>query len=49
MNASMVDWDLAVSLGSRIAGDGPLVTAAEAEEAVGDAPSRRQPVHRPGP
>jgi len=34
MNASMVDWDLAVSLGSRIAGDGPLVTAAEAEEAV---------------
>jgi coenzyme F420 biosynthesis associated uncharacterized protein len=34
MNASMVDWDLAVSLGSRIAGDGPLVTAAEADDAV---------------
>jgi coenzyme F420 biosynthesis associated uncharacterized protein len=34
MNASMVDWDLAVSLGSRIAGDGPLVTAAEAEATV---------------
>jgi coenzyme F420 biosynthesis associated uncharacterized protein len=31
---SMVDWDLAVSLGSRLAGDGPTVTAAEAEDAV---------------
>ena len=31
---SMVDWDLAVSLGSRLAGDGPVVTATEAEDAV---------------
>jgi coenzyme F420 biosynthesis associated uncharacterized protein len=34
MSHSMVDWDLAVSLGSRIAGDGPAVTPAEAETAV---------------
>ncbi len=34
MSATMVDWDLAVSLGSRIAGDGPEVTAEVAEDAV---------------
>jgi coenzyme F420 biosynthesis associated uncharacterized protein len=30
----MVDWDLAVRIGSRIAGDGPTVTRDEASEAV---------------
>lgn len=30
----MVDWDFAVSLGSRIAGDGPVVSREEAAEAV---------------
>jgi len=30
----MVDWDLAVSLGSRLAGDGPDVSRAEASRAV---------------
>ncbi|GAB3761879.1 zinc-dependent metalloprotease [Nocardioides ginsengisegetis] len=32
----MVDWDLAVSLGSRLAGEGPDVTRAEAERAVAE-------------
>ncbi|MGZ4465322.1 MAG: zinc-dependent metalloprotease [Nocardioides sp.] len=32
----MVDWDLAVSLGSRIAGEGPTVTRAEADAAVAE-------------
>jgi coenzyme F420 biosynthesis associated uncharacterized protein len=36
MSASMVDWDLAVSLGSRIAGEGPSVTHDEAAEAVAE-------------
>ena len=30
----MVDWDLAVSLGSRLAGEGPKVSWAEAADAV---------------
>jgi coenzyme F420 biosynthesis associated uncharacterized protein len=34
MNASMVDWDLAVSLGSRFAGEGPSVGRGEAAEVV---------------
>jgi len=34
MTSSMVDWDLAVSLGSRLAGEGPSVTRAEAADAV---------------
>ncbi|MCW2793069.1 MAG: coenzyme biosynthesis-associated protein [Nocardioides sp.] len=34
--ASMVDWDLAVRLGSRIAGDGPSVTAQDASDAVAE-------------
>lgn len=34
--ASMVDWDLAVRLGSRIAGDGPSVTRADASVAVAE-------------
>jgi len=33
---AMVDWDLAVSLGSRVAGDGPRVTADEAAAAVAE-------------
>ena len=33
---SMVDWDLAVSLGRRVAGDGPIVTAGEADAAVAE-------------
>ncbi|MBB6627454.1 zinc-dependent metalloprotease [Nocardioides sp. KIGAM211] len=32
----MVDWDLAVSLGSRIAGEGPTVTRADAAAAVAE-------------
>ncbi len=32
----MIDWDLAVSLGSRLAGDGPTVTRAEADAAVAE-------------
>jgi len=31
---SMVDWGMAVSIGSRLAGEGPLVSAAEAQSAV---------------
>ena len=34
MTKQMVDWDLAVSIGSRMAGDGPAVGRAEAEAAV---------------
>ncbi|WP_363319655.1 zinc-dependent metalloprotease [Nocardioides sp.] len=30
----MVDWDLAVRVGARLAGDGPVVSRAEADEAV---------------
>ncbi|MFC6287928.1 zinc-dependent metalloprotease [Nocardioides sp. GCM10027113] len=36
MSTSMVDWDLAVALGTRFAGDGPTVTAEEAAEAVAE-------------
>ncbi|MCW2786903.1 MAG: hypothetical protein JWP74_3420 [Marmoricola sp.] len=32
----MIDWDLAVRVGSRIAGDGPTVSRAEAGEAVAE-------------
>ena len=32
----MVDWDLAVRIGSRIAGDGPTVTREEATSAVAE-------------
>ncbi len=32
----MIDWDLAVSLGARIAGDGPPVSAARAAEVVSE-------------
>lgn len=31
---SMIDWGLAVRVGSRVAGDGPVTSAAEADEAV---------------
>ena len=34
MNAQMVDWDLAVSIGSRVAGEGPQVTREVAEQVV---------------
>ena len=34
MTSKMVDWELAVSLGSRIAGDGPEVSRAEADAVV---------------
>jgi coenzyme F420 biosynthesis associated uncharacterized protein len=36
MSASMVDWNLAVSLGSRLAGEGPAVTPTYAAEVVAD-------------
>ncbi len=32
--SSMIDWDLAVRVGSRLAGDGPVVSRAEATDAV---------------
>ncbi|TWG90636.1 putative hydrolase/coenzyme F420 biosynthesis associated uncharacterized protein [Nocardioides sp. J9] len=32
----MIDWGLAVALGSRIAGEGPVVTRAEADDAVAE-------------
>jgi coenzyme F420 biosynthesis associated uncharacterized protein len=32
--SSMIDWDLAVRVGSRLAGDGPVVTRAEASSVV---------------
>ncbi|MBZ5734842.1 zinc-dependent metalloprotease [Nocardioides sp. TRM66260-LWL] len=34
--AAMIDWDLAVSLGTRLAGEGPRVTRAEADAAVAE-------------
>jgi len=34
MNAQMVDWDLAVAIGSRVAGEGPQVTREVAEQVV---------------
>ncbi|MGB0101276.1 MAG: zinc-dependent metalloprotease [Nocardioides sp.] len=36
VGAGMVDWDLAVSLGSRLAGDGPQISRAEADAAVAE-------------
>lgn len=35
-SASMVDWDLAVRVGARLAGDGPSTTRAEASEVVAE-------------
>ncbi|MBM9461031.1 zinc-dependent metalloprotease [Nocardioides sp. zg-536] len=32
----MIDWDLAISLGSRLAGEGPVVSRAEAADAVAE-------------
>lgn len=34
MSANMVDWELAVALGSRVAGDGPPVSSGQAQEVV---------------
>jgi coenzyme F420 biosynthesis associated uncharacterized protein len=36
MSAEMVDWDLAVTAGARLAGPGPTITAAEAAQAVSE-------------
>jgi coenzyme F420 biosynthesis associated uncharacterized protein len=36
MSSDMVDWDLAVRIGSRIAGDGPVVSRDEADEIVAE-------------
>ena len=36
MSANMVDWDLAVSIGSRVAGEGPAVDRAEAARVVAE-------------
>lgn len=33
---SMIDWDLAVSIGARLAGEGPVVSRGEAEDAVAE-------------
>ncbi|MCW2754846.1 MAG: hypothetical protein JWQ32_2257 [Marmoricola sp.] len=35
-DSSMIDWDLAVRVGSRLAGDGPVVTRAEATGVVAE-------------
>lgn len=34
--SAMIDWDLAVRVGSRLAGDGPVVSRSEASEAVAE-------------
>src|SRR6476660_9136572 len=34
--SSMIDWDTAVSVGARLAGDGPIVNRAEADEIVAE-------------
>jgi coenzyme F420 biosynthesis associated uncharacterized protein len=36
MNAQMVDWDLAVTIGSRVAGEGPQVTREVADQVVAE-------------
>ena len=36
MTTEMVDWELAVTLGSRLAGAGPEVTTEEAEATVAE-------------
>jgi coenzyme F420 biosynthesis associated uncharacterized protein len=36
MNAQMVDWDLAVTIGSRVAGEGPQVTRDVADQVVAE-------------
>jgi len=36
MNTRMVDWDLAVSIGSRVAGEGPQVTREVADQVVSE-------------
>jgi coenzyme F420 biosynthesis associated uncharacterized protein len=36
MNAQMVDWDLAVTIGSRVAGEGPEVTREVADQVVAE-------------
>ncbi len=36
MSAQMVDWDLAVSIGSRVAGEGPQVTREVADQVVAE-------------
>ena len=46
---SMIDWDLAVRIGSRFAGDGPEISRAEADERGRRAAGGRRPVHRAGP
>lgn len=33
---SMVDWEIAISIGSKLAGEGPVVTRAEADEVVAE-------------
>ena len=45
----MVDWDLAVSVGSRLAGAGPEVSRAEADAVVAELRDGRRPVDRAGP
>ena len=45
----MVDWDLAVRVGSRLVGEGPEVTRAEAVEAVEELRAGRRAVDAAGP
>ena len=48
MSASMVDWDLAVSLGSRFAGDGPPVVPRRGGGGGRRPPARRRPLDGDG-
>ena len=44
MTTEMVDWQLAVTLGSRLAGAGPVVSADEAAATVAELRDGRRPV-----
>ena len=47
--ADMIDWDLAISIGSRLAGSGPEVSRARGRRGGRRAPRRRHPLDRAGP
>ena len=44
----MIDWDLAVSIGTRLAGSGPEVSRSEADAVVAELRAGRRPLDRPG-
>ena len=47
--SSMIDWDTAVCVGARLAGDGPSVSRGRGRRRGRRAARRRRPVHPPGP